>query len=132
MGLSSSQLRELERKKQNDPATRKKNKMNLIENKIEEKVKAELTPFDVDSAFADMLDELYSFDSVGEPFEGLLPSRVLKECDETAFRCGVNDYADSLCKDGRIEEIAGDYYDADEVQTIRDEVEEEWTTDDEE
>jgi len=29
-----------------------------------------------------------------------LPSRVLKEVDPIAYRCGLNDYLDSLAQDG--------------------------------
>lgn len=105
---------------------------NLIENKVVERVKDELSPVDVEQRFDDMLDECYSFDSVGGPFESMLPSRVLKECDETAYRCGVNDYADSLSKDSEIEYIAEDWYDTKEVQDIRDEVEAEMTEEDSE
>lgn len=86
---------------------------------------------DVEERFSDMLDECYSFKSVGGPFAHMLPSRVLRECDETAFRCGANDYADSLSKDGEIEYIAEDWYDAKEVEQIREEVEDEFTTEEE-
>jgi hypothetical protein len=43
-----------------------------------------------------MLDEVYDFKAVGGPFEYMLPSRVLKEMDPTGYRCGCNDYIDSL------------------------------------
>lgn len=33
-----------------------------------------------------------------------LPSKVLKEVDPTAYRCGLGDYADSLLQDGYIVE----------------------------
>ena len=101
---------------------------NVIETKVTERVKDELSPVDVESRFADMLDECYSFDSVGGPFAHMSPSRVLRECDETSYRCGVNDYADSLSKDGEIEYIASDWYNSKEVSDIRDEVESEMTT----
>lgn len=94
----------------------------IIENKVIERVKEELSPVDIEESFADTLDECYSFEKVGGPFEHMSPSRVLKEIDPTAFRCGVNDYADSLSKDDVIEYIAEDWYDAIEVQKIRDEV----------
>lgn len=103
----------------------------LIETKTAERVKDELSPVDVESRFNDMLDECYSFESVGDPFAHMQPSRVLRECDETAHRCGVNDYADGLSKDGEIEYICEDWYDAKEVQEIRDEVEAELTQEDE-
>lgn len=99
----------------------------LLETKTQERVREELTPVDVEARFNDMLDESYSFDSVGGPFACMSPSRVLLECDPIAHRCGVNDYADSLGKDGEIEYICEDWYDAKEVQDIRDEVEAELT-----
>lgn len=99
----------------------------LIEVKTEERVRGELSTVDVESRFDEMLDELYSFESVGGPFAHMQPSRVLRECDSTAHRCGVNDYADSLSKDGEIEYICEDWYNAKEVQDIRDEVEAELT-----
>jgi hypothetical protein len=52
------------------------------------------TPVDRESAFDAMLDDCYTFEKVGGPFACMSPSRVLRECDPTAYRCGVNDYAD--------------------------------------
>lgn len=40
-----------------------------------------------------------------------LPSDVLKSTDPIAYRCGVNDYIDSLCQDGEV--IVYDYEDTD-------------------
>ena len=48
---------------------------------------------DVIQAFEDMLDEVHG------SFMGYAASTILKEVDPTAFRCGVNDYADSLDKE---------------------------------
>lgn len=55
---------------------------------------------DIEDAWDAMLDEHYSFGSVGGPFAGMSPSRVLKECSPTDYRCGLVDYQDDLSRDG--------------------------------
>lgn len=47
-------------------------------------------------AYNEMLDDCFSFASVGGPFEHMSPARVLAEVDPTAYRCGFNDWLDSL------------------------------------
>ena len=96
---------------------------------VSARVADELTPIDMEARFNDMLDECYSFDAVGGPFANMSPSRVLLEVDPIAHRCGVNDYADSISRDRDITEIDGEYYDTEEVQAIRDEVEAEQADD---
>lgn len=76
------------------------------------------TPIDREDRFDAMLDECYSFEAIGGPFASMIPSRVLKEIDPTAYRCGVNDYADGE----EWVEIDGSYYDSDEVDTAREEI----------
>ncbi len=66
----------------------------------------ECTAFDREEVFDRMLDECYSFEAVGGPFEYMLPSRVLQEVDPIAYRCGCNDYMDSL----ETYEIEGETY----------------------
>ena len=90
-----------------------------IERRVEAKVKEELTAIDTEQRYDDMLDECYSFKSVGGIFAHMLPSRVLEEMDPIAYRCGKNDWEDSESQD-QWEEIDGEYYDRDEVQKIRD------------
>jgi hypothetical protein len=80
-------------------------------------VVSECTPIDREARFDGMLDDCYSFDSIGGPFANMSPSSVLKECDPTAYRCGVNDYADG---EGWIE-IEGSDYDSDDVEKAREE-----------
>lgn len=70
-----------------------------------------LRAFDLESAYDDMLNECCSFDSVGGPFEDMTPSRVLAEVDPIAYRCGMDDYADSLIGDQCYESDTGDLYD---------------------
>lgn len=50
----------------------------------------ELDPDDYTNQYDEMLDE------VNGEFMGVQASRILKEMDPTAYRCGLNDYVDSL------------------------------------
>ncbi len=89
-----------------------------IEKELEERVKAELSAVDVEELYKQMLDDCY------EPYlDSYAPSRVLEEIDPTAFRCGLNDYFDSISRDNCYEEIDEELYDADEVKEIREEIE---------
>jgi hypothetical protein len=78
---------------------------------------AECSKIDVERQFDDMLDECYSFEKVGGPFEGMSPSSVLRLCDETAHRCGLNDWADG--QRDQWTEIDGDWYETREVEKQR-------------
>ena len=98
-------------------------KTKTLEDQIAERVQDELTAVDVEALYDEMLDECYDFASVGGPFAGMSASRVLSEADPVAYRCGLNDYQDSLSRDGDYEEIDEELYQAAEVQDIRDEVE---------
>ena len=89
------------------------------EQRIIDRVREELTAVDWEISFADMLNECYTFESVGGPFSSMTPADVLKAVDPTAFRCGASDHSDNY------EEIDGEYYDRDEVKAIRDEIDEE-------
>jgi hypothetical protein len=79
-------------------------------------VTSECNSIDMEQRFRDLLDECYSFDSVGGPFVHLLPSRVLEEMSPTDFRCGVADMDTS----GMVE-IREEHYDHSEVEESRDE-----------
>lgn len=105
-----------------------------IEKKLIERVEAELDEIDMDERYRDMLDECYSFDSVGGPFESMQPSRVLEEVDPIAFRCGFNDWFDGEVRgrNGLIELDNGKVYDEREVDAIREELEAEAEEDKEE
>jgi hypothetical protein len=88
-----------------------------LEKEVEARVKDELDPIDTEELYDQMLDDCY------EPFMGSYdPSRVLKEIDPTAYRCGLNDYVDSISRDSSFEEIDEELYEAREVQAIRDEI----------
>ena len=71
--------------------------------------KIELDPDDYEDQFDDMLDE-----SIPEIEIGSLtysPSHVLKNVDPTAYRCGLNDFVDSL-----------DVEDSDEYKELQEEI----------
>jgi hypothetical protein len=88
---------------------------NIIE-ELEQRITTNCKHIDVEQRFRDMLDECYSFDSIGGPFAGMSPSRVLEEVDPTAFRCGVADYSDG--EDWA--EIDGEYYETDDCEDQKD------------
>jgi fructose-specific component phosphotransferase system IIB-like protein len=83
--------------------------------KLEAHIVAECKQIDREARFDEMLDSCYSFDSVGGPFAHMSPSRVLRECDPIAHRCGVNDYADSESW----VEVDGESYDQDEAEKAK-------------
>lgn len=87
---------------------------------LEDRVREELKAVDVEDFYIDMLDDSYSFSSVGGPFKGLRPSHVLKAVDLIAYNVGMNDW---LHSENLVEEIDGKYYIVDDVQVIRDEIE---------
>ena len=93
-----------------------KNQNPIIE-KLLAHIFAECDPVNREAAFDSMLDECYSFDAVGGPFAHMCPSRVLAECDPTAYRCGVNDYADGQ----DWSEIGTETYQDDDIARARDE-----------
>lgn len=84
---------------------------------FDDAVAGELKAIDTGTAYDEMLDECFSFESVGGPFARMLPSRVLEEVDPIAYRCGQNDYEDSQRDEW--EEVGGSYYDRREVDELR-------------
>lgn len=101
------------------PRTAKENmKTTETTTKLIEHVTSECSRIDQERIFDDMLDESYSFEKVGGPFENMSPSRVLKEVDPTAYRCGMNDYFGT---DDTYVEIEGELYEQREVEKARDE-----------
>lgn len=79
-------------------------------------IASECTKVDREARFDAMLNECYSFEKVGGPFAYMSPSSVLKECDPTAYRCGVNDWADGE----DLVEVESETYDRKEVEEARD------------
>lgn len=96
-------------------------KTETIIDKLKAHIVDECKTIDREARFDDMLDEIYSFEKVGGPFEHMSPSRVLKEVDPVAYRCGVNDYEDGE----EWIEIGGDYYEQDDTEKARQEFVEE-------
>lgn len=89
---------------------------NPIIAKLISHIEAECTAVDREAVFNDMLDECYSFESVGGPFAHMSPSRVLLECDPVAHRCGVNDHFG--CDDSYVE-VGAETYRKDEVDEAK-------------
>jgi hypothetical protein len=87
---------------------------------------------DVERLYDQMLDNTYSFDAVGGPFQYLQPSRVLAQADETAYLCGLADYQDSLAQERDYVEIDGDLYAVDDIEEALEEFEDEDEDEDEE
>lgn len=92
-------------------------KTETTENLIEH-VTSECSRIDQERVYDDMLDECYSFESVGGIFASMSPSRVLREVDPIAYRCGMNDYFGT--SDDYFE-IEGELYEKSEVEKARDE-----------
>ena len=63
-----------------------------IADKEKQQSQIELDPDDFADQFDDMLDESGTVEAGGYSF---YPSRILKELDPVAYRCGLNDFADS-------------------------------------
>ena len=80
----------------------------LIAEKEKQQEQIELDPDDYEDQFDDMLDEAGTVDACGYSF---YPSRILKELDPVAYRCGMNDFVDSL-----------DVEDSDEYKALQDEI----------
>ncbi len=78
-------------------------------------ITSECSKIDREERFNQMLDECYSFEKVGGPFEHMSPSRVLLEVDPIAHRCGVNDYMNGE----DTTEVDGDDYETREVEAAR-------------
>ncbi|NBW23409.1 MAG: hypothetical protein EBR82_87260, partial [Caulobacteraceae bacterium] len=88
--------------------------------KAEQRIKDELTPINLEELYREVLDESGAVEIGGLSF---MPSDIIEKLDPVAFRCGVNDYADSLINDTITDEIDGEYYDLRDAQDIVDEVE---------
>ncbi len=84
------------------------------------RIESDCDKVDMEQRFRDMLDECYSFKAVGGPFAYMSPSKVLEEMDPTAFRCGVNDYADG--ESDEIVELSSGYYRIEDCKEVQDEI----------
>lgn len=95
-----------------------------MKQKTIDRIKAELTPIDLEERYREMLDECYPEVKIG--YATYSPSKIVEELSPTDFRCGVVDYTDSLVSDNEIsDEIDGEHYDYREVGEIIEEVESE-------
>jgi hypothetical protein len=75
----------------------------VMRDDIKEYIEQELKSIDTDDLYNDMLDEAYpDLTIAGLPYQ---TSTALKEIDPTAYRCGKNDYIDSVLSDGDFIEI---------------------------
>lgn len=59
----------------------------------------EITENILNEQYQELLDQEGEVEVAGQKF---LPSVILMECDPVAYRTGLNDYADSLERDGYI------------------------------
>lgn len=80
-------------------------------------VTAECSRVDTEKLYDDMLDECSECCEMCKQYGA---SRILKELDPTAYRCGMNDYVDSLTRDGLVE-INDSYYQERDVDKAREE-----------
>lgn len=67
---------------------------------IESRVYDEHEYIDVEEATIEMLNDTYSFQSLGGPFTHMSAGDVLKEYDYAAFRETLNNYQDHMIRDG--------------------------------
>lgn len=83
---------------------------------IDERIQSELTAVDVETLFDEALDESEDVNICGMSYS---QSHALKEIDPIAYRCGLSDFTSEYY------ELDGLYYENDEVEAIREEVESE-------
>ena len=92
-------------------------KDDIIEELID-RIESNCEALDVDDLYDQMLDEVYSFAGVGGPFDYMQPSKVLKEMDPTAYRCGRNDWVDGE----DFTEVKGCEYRDSDIEEVREEL----------
>ena len=93
-----------------------------FEERVNDRALLELTAVDMDQLYDDMLDECNPDIKIGNI--AFSACRILSELDPTAYRCGYSDFTDSV-SDQYLEMSDGQYYNVDEIDTIRSEVEDE-------
>jgi hypothetical protein len=100
-----------------------KNKEKKFDDEVEARVIERLDVIDVEQVYRETLCDIYGMvDVCGMKMSA---AAILEEMDNTAFRCGCNDWMDGE----QIEEINGEHYDQREVDDIREEVYNEMTAD---
>lgn len=84
--------------------------------KAEQRIKEELEPIDVEKAYDEMLCDTWGMVKVCG-YE-MSAAAILFEMDNTAWRCGLNDYVDAQVSDGQWYEQDGEYYNQNEADEI--------------
>ena len=95
--------------------------MKTILTRFHEFVADQCTAVDVESTYAEMLNETYSFADVGGPFASMTPSTVLESADPVAYRCGLLECGDRMRRANHIVEINECLYHVDDVESAKDE-----------
>lgn len=83
---------------------------------LKARIARDCVAIDREARFDEVMNESYSFASVGGPFAGLRPAEVLKKCDAVAYRTCVNDFASRE----HWTEVDGEWYEARAVKGIAD------------
>lgn len=91
-----------------------------IKNKETQQNSIECDPDDLADQFDECLDEAGSIEVAGGSF---YPSQILKECDPIAYRCGLNDFADSYFDKEETEEYQALQSEIDAIQEEIDQLE---------
>ena len=91
-----------------------------IKNKGAQQNSIECDPDDLADQFDECLNEAGSIKVAGSTF---YPSQILKECDPTAYRCGLNDFADSYFNKEETEEYQSLQSEIDDIQEEIDQLE---------
>lgn len=86
----------------------------LIANKEKQQDQIEYDPDDFADQFDEMLDESGTVEAGGYSF---YPSRILKELDPVAYRCSLNDYADSIFEASETDEYKALQEEIDQLQS---------------
>ena len=92
----------------------------MNEKVFHERIKEELTAVDIDTAYDEFLDEVYSGCDLCRQYGA---SRILKEVDQVSYRCGKNDWLDGE----DLFELDDEYYRQSEVDRIKADVDLETT-----
>lgn len=71
-------------------------------------LKIDASAIDADELFEELLNDTNDTLKIGNL--EYPAGYALKKLDPIAFRCGVNDYIDSLLTDGELTEIDGEFY----------------------
>ena len=89
-----------------------------ISKQLEELIKKELTPVNVEQRYRELLDDIYPEVKIG--YSTFLASDIVEKLSPTDFRCGVADYSGT---DETLIELGGEYYDTAEVERFCEEQE---------